>query len=49
LMKLYRSGRLNGDFESGIRVAVQAIVADPQFVFRFERTLAPSRRARISG
>jgi mono/diheme cytochrome c family protein len=40
LMKLYRSGRVSGDFESGIRVAVQAIVADPQFVFRFERTPA---------
>jgi len=51
LMKLYRSGRLNGDFESGIRVAVQAIVADPQFVFRFERTpgtIAPGTNFRVT-
>ena len=51
LMKLYRSGRVNGDFESGIRVAVQAIVADPQFVFRFERTpanVAPGTNFRVT-
>jgi hypothetical protein len=51
LMKLYRTGRVNGDFESGIRVAVQAIVADPQFVFRFERTpanVAPGTNFRVT-
>jgi cytochrome c553 len=42
LMKLYQNGRTKGGFESGIRLAVQAIVADPQFVFRFERTPAPA-------
>ncbi|PYR22232.1 MAG: hypothetical protein DMF94_05455 [Acidobacteria bacterium] len=51
LMKLYRAGGVKGGFESGIRVAVQAIVADPQFVFRFERTpadVAPGAAFRIS-
>jgi hypothetical protein len=33
-------GNAPGDFESGIRTAIQAILASPEFVFRFER--APS-------
>lgn len=37
LMDLYQVGRSKGDFDSGIRMAVQAILADPEFVFRFER------------
>jgi len=37
LMSFYDRGRKAGDFESGIRVAVQAILASPKFVFRFER------------
>jgi hypothetical protein len=37
LMVQYRAGREKGDFETGIRTALQAILADPQFVFRFER------------
>lgn len=51
LMKLYDAGRVAGDFEAGIRMAVQAIVADPQFVFRFERTpanVAPGTNFRIT-
>jgi uncharacterized protein DUF1592/uncharacterized protein DUF1588/uncharacterized protein DUF1587/uncharacterized protein DUF1585/uncharacterized protein DUF1595 len=51
LMKLYRAGGVKGDFESGIRVAVQAMVADPQFVFRFERTpaeAAPGTNFRVT-
>ena len=51
LMKLYQSGRAKGDFEAGIRLAVQAIVADPQFVFRFERTpptVAPGTNFRLT-
>jgi hypothetical protein len=36
LMKFYDEGRKDGDFESGIRLALQAILASPQFVFRLE-------------
>jgi hypothetical protein len=35
LMNLYKSG--NGGFESGIRMALQAILSNPRFLFRFER------------
>ena len=37
LMVPYDAGREGGDFETGIRTALQAILADPEFVFRFER------------
>src|SRR5476649_1601330 len=40
LMNFYDQGRKGGDFESGIRMAVQAILASPQFVFRLESTPA---------
>ncbi len=36
LLGFYQSGRNSGDFESGIRTALQAIIASPEFVFRFE-------------
>ena len=36
LMKFYSQGRQEGGFESGIRLALQAILASPRFVFRFE-------------
>ena len=39
-MEMYRVGRDDGDFETGIRTAVQAIIANPEFVFRFERVPA---------
>jgi len=51
LLSLFQTGRNRGDFDSGIRMVVQAIVADPQFVFRFERTPAdvtPGSNFRIS-
>jgi hypothetical protein len=51
LLSLYQAGRNKGDFEAGIRMAVQAIVADPQFVFRFERTppgVSPGTNFQIS-
>lgn len=51
LLSVYQAGRNRGNFEDGIRVAVQEIVADPQFVFRFERTpdgVAPGSSYRIS-
>ena len=38
LIALYETGRGAGDFDSGVRTALQAILADPEFVFRFERT-----------
>jgi hypothetical protein len=50
LLTIYQGGRNRGDFESGIRLAVQAILADPQFVFRFEHTpanVAPGTNYRI--
>jgi len=37
LMVQYQAGRKEGDFETGIRTALQSILADPEFVFRFER------------
>ncbi|HEY1760568.1 MAG TPA: DUF1592 domain-containing protein [Bryobacteraceae bacterium] len=40
LLSFYQQGRNSGDFDSGIRTALQAILADPEFVFRFERTPA---------
>ncbi len=51
LLKDYELGRKEGSFETGIRMAVQAILANPQFVFRFERApaaLAPGTNYRVS-
>ncbi len=36
LMKFYEQGRKEGDFESGIQMAVQAVLANPRFLFRVE-------------
>jgi hypothetical protein len=36
LMALYRAGEKDGGFESGIRTALEGILASPHFVFRFE-------------
>jgi len=36
LMTFYRAGTQDGGFEAGIRTALQAILASPDFVFRFE-------------
>ena len=38
LMGFYQRGRNKGDFETGISTALQAVIASPEFVFRFERT-----------
>ena len=44
LQKFYQQGRQEGgDFESGIRLAVQAILASPKFLFRLEETPATVR------
>jgi hypothetical protein len=40
LLAQYRKGRGQGNFEAGIRTVVQAVVSDPEFVFRFEQTPA---------
>jgi mono/diheme cytochrome c family protein len=37
LMGFYDQGRAKGDFESGVRLALQAVLASPRFLFRFER------------
>jgi hypothetical protein len=36
-MRFYLEGRRNGDFEEGIRMALQSILVSPLFVFRLER------------
>ena len=43
LFKYYEEGRRAGSFEDGVRMAVQAIVASPKFIFRFERTPADAK------
>ena len=43
LMKFYREGRNGADFESGIRTALQAILASPHFIFRIEEVPAGAR------
>jgi hypothetical protein len=37
LLNFYREGRKSGNFEKGVEMALRRILADPQFVFRFER------------
>ncbi len=46
LLAFYEQGRNRGDFENGIRLALQAILASPRFVFRFEETPTTLRTAR---
>lgn len=44
LTKFYQQGRKDGgDFESGIRMALQAILASPRFLFRLEEAPATIR------
>ncbi|MFP5249292.1 MAG: DUF1592 domain-containing protein [Acidobacteriota bacterium] len=38
LMNFYAMGHKDGGFESGIGAALQAVLASPSFIFRFERT-----------
>jgi hypothetical protein len=37
LMTFYGQGRSDVDFENGIRMALQALLSSPHFIFRFER------------
>jgi hypothetical protein len=51
VMSFYEEGRDRGDFEGGIRLALQAILASPRFVFRFEeapQTAKPGQSYRLS-
>jgi hypothetical protein len=51
LMALYEPARGQKGFESGITAGLQAILADPEFLFRFERTpenVAPGENYRLS-
>jgi hypothetical protein len=51
LLQAFNLGRAEGDFEAGIRVALQRMLADPEFVFRVERDPSrakPGSRHRIS-
>ncbi len=50
LMRLYDQGRKEGDFENGVRLALQGILANPRFLFRVEEapaTLKAGRSYRI--
>ena len=50
LLAFYINARRDGNFESGIRTAVQAILASPHFVFRLEAqpaNVAPGQNYRI--
>jgi hypothetical protein len=52
LMRFFRSGRDQGGFDSGIRTAIQAMIASPEFVFRFEQmppAVAGGANYRITG
>ena len=51
LRRFYQQGRAAGDFEGGIRLALQAMLANPRFVFRMEQapaSLAAGQTYRIS-
>jgi hypothetical protein len=51
LVRLYERGREGGDFESGIRLALQGVLANPRFLFRLEQappTLRAGQTYRIS-
>jgi hypothetical protein len=37
LLRFYREGAARGGFDEGIRTALQAMLASPHFIFRFER------------
>ena len=41
-MQFYAQGRKNGDFEGGIRMALQSMLVSPRFLFRLEGVVAPS-------
>src|SRR6185437_6484841 len=51
VMKFYRQGRKEGDFDAGIEMALSAVLVNPQFLFRVEqdpKDLAPKTTYRVS-
>jgi hypothetical protein len=51
LLGFYEIGARDADFDTGIRTALQAMLASPDFIFRFEapdRTVAPGDLYRLS-
>jgi len=51
LLSFYQQGRNGGNFDSGIRTAIQAVLTNPEFVFRFEHApanLPPGANYRLS-
>ena len=51
LMTFYREGYEEGGFEIGVRLGLQAVLAKPEFVFRFERLpagIGPGETYRVS-
>ena len=51
LLSLYREGRNEGGFETGIQFALRGILIDPEFLFRVERDpagVAPATAYRLS-
>jgi mono/diheme cytochrome c family protein len=46
LYAFYERGRTNGDFESGIQSAVEALLVSPEFLFRIERDPSPADSGR---
>ena len=51
LLSFYKRGEQDAGFEAGVRAAVQAILAKPEFIFRFEKkpaTAATDQAYRIS-
>jgi len=57
LLKGYKAGRSDGDFEAGVQAALERILAGPEFLFRIERDLpgvggpaiAPIKKAAAGG
>jgi hypothetical protein len=43
LMSLYDAGRKGGNFETGVRTALEGLLASPDFVFRFEQAPRDAR------
>jgi hypothetical protein len=47
LMQFYQRGRKERDFEAGLRMALQALLASPKFLFRLEEAPATLRAGQI--